>query len=168
MAARWSAAHGHRECPALDGPLRRGFQERRGGLVGRVGRGRPMPGHPIEVAHDTREGVVRNALILHGRPLLDRRPHQWVAEPKGLPLDLDELRVDRRLHCRRRDTGGTSELDDYVSALAARHRAQGPPTLLYVALSMLGYSALLQGKPDLADRFFDEAISIDVPDRTVR
>ena len=32
---------------------------------------------------------------------------------------------------------------------------------------MLGYSALLQGKPDLADRFFDEAISIDVPDRTV-
>ena len=59
------------------------------------------------------------------------------------------------------------ELDDYVSALAARYRAQGPPTLLYVALSMLGYSALLQGKPDLADRFFDEAISIDVPDRTV-
>ena len=32
---------------------------------------------------------------------------------------------------------------------------------------MLGYSALLQGKPDLADRFFDEAVSIDVPDRTV-
>ena len=32
---------------------------------------------------------------------------------------------------------------------------------------MLGYSALLQGKPDLADRFFDEAISVDVPDRTV-
>ena len=32
---------------------------------------------------------------------------------------------------------------------------------------MLGYSALFQGKPDLADRFFDEAISIDVPDRTV-
>ena len=59
------------------------------------------------------------------------------------------------------------ELDDYVSALAARHRAQGPPILLYVALSMLGYSALLQRNPDLADRFFDEATSIDVPDRTV-
>ena len=65
------------------------------------------------------------------------------------------------------NTGRLGELDDYVSALAVRHRAQGPPTLLYVALSMLGYSALLQGKPDLADRFFDEAISIDVPDRTV-
>ena len=65
------------------------------------------------------------------------------------------------------NTGRLGELDDYVWALAVRHRAQGPPTLLYVALSMLGYSALLQGKPDLADRFFDEAISIDVPDRTV-
>ena len=65
------------------------------------------------------------------------------------------------------NTGRLGELDDYVSALAARYRAQGPPTLLYVALSMLGYSALLQGKADLADRFFDEAISIDVPDRTV-
>jgi len=65
------------------------------------------------------------------------------------------------------NTGRLAELDDFVSALAARYRAQGPPTLLYVALSMLGYSALLQGQPDLADRFFDEAVSIDVPDRTV-
>src|SRR6478609_7233425 len=65
------------------------------------------------------------------------------------------------------NTGRLSELDDFVSALAARYRAQGPPTLLYVALSMLGYSALLQVQPDLADRFFDEAVSIDVPDRTV-
>jgi len=31
---------------------------------------------------------------------------------------------------------------------------------------MLGYSALFQGKPDPADRFFDEAVSVDVPDRT--
>ena len=65
------------------------------------------------------------------------------------------------------NTGRLGELDDYVWALAVRYRAQGPPTLLYVALSMLGSSALLHGKPDLADRFFDEAISIDVPDRTV-
>jgi hypothetical protein len=65
------------------------------------------------------------------------------------------------------NTGRLGELDDYVCTLAVRHRAQGPPTLLYVALSMLGYSALLQGNPELADRFFDEAISIDVPDGTV-
>ena len=32
---------------------------------------------------------------------------------------------------------------------------------------MLGYSALLQGEADLADRFFDEAVSVEVPDRTV-
>ena len=32
---------------------------------------------------------------------------------------------------------------------------------------MLGYSALLQGEPDLADRFFDEAVSVEVPERTV-
>jgi hypothetical protein len=32
---------------------------------------------------------------------------------------------------------------------------------------MLGYSALLQRKPDLADRSFDEAVGIDVPDRSV-
>jgi len=65
------------------------------------------------------------------------------------------------------NTGRFPELDDHASALAARYRAQGPPTLLYVALSMLGYSALFQGKPDLADGFFDEAVSVEVPDRTV-
>src|SRR5664280_2220038 len=65
------------------------------------------------------------------------------------------------------NTGRFPELDDYAWTLAARYRAQGPPTLLYVALSMLGYSALLQGKADLADRFFDEAVSVEVPDRTV-
>ena len=37
------------------------------------------------------------------------------------------------------NTGRLGELDDYVWALAVRYRAQGPPTLLYVALSMLGY-----------------------------
>ena len=65
------------------------------------------------------------------------------------------------------NTGRFPELDDYASALAARYRVNGPPTLLYVALTMLGYSALFQGEPDLADPFFDEAVSIEVPDRTV-
>ena len=65
------------------------------------------------------------------------------------------------------NTARFPELDDYASTLVARYRAQGPPTLLYVALSMLGYSALLQGEPDLADRLFDEAVSVEVPERTV-
>jgi predicted ATPase/DNA-binding SARP family transcriptional activator len=65
------------------------------------------------------------------------------------------------------NTGRFGELDVLLSGLAARYRAQGPPTLLYVALSMLGYSALLQRRPDLADRFFDGAVNVDVPNRTV-
>ena len=65
------------------------------------------------------------------------------------------------------NSGRFAELDDYAATLAARYRAQGPPTLLYVALTMLGYSALLQGEPVLADRFFDEAVSVEVPDRTI-
>ena len=65
------------------------------------------------------------------------------------------------------NTGRFDELDVVLSALAARYRAQGPPTLLYVALNMLGYSALLQRRPDQADRFFEEAVTVDVPDGTV-
>ena len=65
------------------------------------------------------------------------------------------------------NTGRFGELDVLLSGLAARYRAQGPPTLLYVGLSMLGYAALLQRRPELADRFFDEAVNVDVPDRTV-
>ena len=42
----------------------------------------------------------------------------------------------------------------------------GPPTLLYVTLAMLGYSALFQGKADEAERIFDESASIEVPART--
>ena len=63
-------------------------------------------------------------------------------------------------------TGHFAELDAFVSALVDRYRTQGPPTLLYVTLAMLGYSALFQGKADDAEQLFDESASIDVPDRT--
>ena len=63
-------------------------------------------------------------------------------------------------------TGRFAELDAFVSALVDRYRTQGPPTLLYVTLAMLGYSALFQGKADDAERLFDEAASIEVPART--
>jgi hypothetical protein len=63
-------------------------------------------------------------------------------------------------------TGHFAELDAFVSALVDRYRTQGPPTLLYVTLAMLGYSALFQGKTDTAEQLFDESASIDVPDRT--
>ena len=59
-----------------------------------------------------------------------------------------------------------AELDAFVSALVDRYRTHGPPTLLYVTLAMLGYSALFQGKADTAEQLFDKSASIDVPDRT--
>jgi hypothetical protein len=63
-------------------------------------------------------------------------------------------------------TGRLAELDTFVSGLVARYRAQGPPTLLYVTLALLGYSAWFQGRADDAERLFDEAASIEVPART--
>lgn len=64
-------------------------------------------------------------------------------------------------------TGRFAEHDAVVSALADRHRAEGPPTLLYVALTLLGYSASFQGEPERAGRLFDESAGIDLPDRTI-
>jgi len=64
-------------------------------------------------------------------------------------------------------TGHFEEHDAFVSALADRYRAQGPPTLLYVTLAMLGYSALFQGNSDQADQLFDESARVEVPDRTI-
>ncbi|WP_218038363.1 BTAD domain-containing putative transcriptional regulator [Acrocarpospora pleiomorpha] len=63
--------------------------------------------------------------------------------------------------------GRFEELDGFVPALVDRYRVQGPPTFLCLSLAMLGYSALLQGDADRADRFFDESASVAVPHRTV-
>ncbi|WP_205346936.1 AfsR/SARP family transcriptional regulator [Pseudonocardia broussonetiae] len=64
-------------------------------------------------------------------------------------------------------TGRFAEHDAVVSELADRYRVDGPPTLLYVALTLLGYSAFFQGEPERAHRLFDESADIDVPDRTI-
>lgn len=64
-------------------------------------------------------------------------------------------------------TGRFGEHDAVVSTLADRHRVEGPPTLLYVALTLLGYSAFFQGEPERAGRLFDESAGIEVPDRTI-
>ena len=64
-------------------------------------------------------------------------------------------------------TGQFAELDSFAAVLADRYRSQGPPTLLYVTLTMLGYSAFFQGDPERAERLFDEAARVDVPDGTV-
>ena len=60
--------------------------------------------------------------------------------------------------------GRFDEVDASVSALADRYRAQGPPTLLHWALQTLGYSASFQGRLDEAERYFDEAAGVDLPE----
>ena len=64
-------------------------------------------------------------------------------------------------------SGRFAELDTLVTTLAARYRSDGPPTLLYVTLTMLGYSAFFQGQTDRAESLFDEAALVDVPERTI-
>lgn len=64
-------------------------------------------------------------------------------------------------------TGRFGELDATVSRLADWYRSEGPPTLLYVALTLLGYSASFQGEQERAARLFDESATVDVPARTI-
>ncbi len=64
-------------------------------------------------------------------------------------------------------TGQLAELDRFVSRLATGFRSNGPPTLHYVALTLLGYSAFVQGDNDRAELLFDEAAHVDVPERTL-
>lgn len=63
-------------------------------------------------------------------------------------------------------TGRLEEHDELMTALVERHRVEGPPTLASWSLVMLGYSASFQGQHDRADKFFDDAARIDIPDRT--
>ena len=63
-------------------------------------------------------------------------------------------------------TGHLEDLDAFISNLADRYRTQGPPTLLYVTLTMLAYSALMQGHAEQAGQLFEESAGIVVPART--
>ncbi|MQA15066.1 MAG: AfsR/SARP family transcriptional regulator [Pseudonocardiaceae bacterium] len=59
-------------------------------------------------------------------------------------------------------TGRLAELDAVARAMADRYR-QGPPTLLYFAWGLLGFSAKFHGRHEDSARFFAEAAGIDVP-----
>jgi predicted ATPase/DNA-binding SARP family transcriptional activator len=63
-------------------------------------------------------------------------------------------------------TGPVEEGEAAVAVLAERYRRHGPPTLLHLSLMLLGYSASAQGQPGRAERFFDEAVDVPVPERT--
>ncbi|MGH9214277.1 MAG: AfsR/SARP family transcriptional regulator, partial [Acidimicrobiales bacterium] len=62
--------------------------------------------------------------------------------------------------------GHLEEHDALVAALVERYRAQGPPTCLSWALTMLGTSASLRGQHHQALQLLDEAAGVAVPDRT--
>src|SRR5690606_23721496 len=64
-------------------------------------------------------------------------------------------------------TGRFSEVDSLVSALLERYRRDGPPSRLHWALHSLAYCASFQERPEAAERYFDEAATIDVPDGTL-
>ena len=115
----------YRQRAAPDRTFGRGVEERGDRLVGRVGRGRAMPGRAIDVAHDARQRVVGGTLFLHRRPLLDRRPDERMAEAKRGAVDLDESRVDRRRDRRCRNAGRSHDLRDPV-AIVERGDQQEP------------------------------------------
>ena len=62
--------------------------------------------------------------------------------------------------------GRLQECDERLERLLARYRAQGPPTFVNWTLLLLGYSASFQGRQDVADAFFDDAIDVEVPPGT--
>ena len=74
-----------------------------------------MPGRPIEIADDAGQGGVRSMLFHDGRPLLDRRPDERMAEAQQRAVDLDEPRVDCRRHGRCWYAGGSHDLRDPVA-----------------------------------------------------
>ncbi len=62
--------------------------------------------------------------------------------------------------------GRYDEHEALTRELVDRYRRQGPPTYLNWSLMLLGYNALLRGRPDLADAHFNDAVDVDVPPRT--
>ena len=62
--------------------------------------------------------------------------------------------------------GRHAEGEAVLAPLVDRYRAHGPPTLLHLSLMLLGYSASLQGDHARAERLFDDAVAVEVPERT--
>lgn len=62
--------------------------------------------------------------------------------------------------------GRYQECDSRLHHLLSRYRDQGPPTFVNWTLLLLGYSASFQGRQDLADAYFEDAIAVEVPPGT--
>ncbi len=124
-------------------------------LVGRYGE----PDHPMiryarGFLYDDYELMVASAPLAMAE--LRRRGEHYVA-------DLFEIVGVARILLM---TGRLEEHDALVTTLAERCRAKGPPTGLQWALTYLATSASVQGRQHEAAKFYEEAASVDVPDRT--
>jgi len=113
----------------------------------------PLIRHARASVHDDREAVA--AWAPPSLAELRRRGDHDLAEQV-------ELDVGAALLFGRRFQEG----DALVTRLAGRYRAQGPPTLLNWSLMLLGYSASFQGEHERAEQVFDEALGVEVPERT--
>jgi predicted ATPase/DNA-binding SARP family transcriptional activator len=120
-----------------------------------------------------RYDVPDHPLILHARAfaredyeaLLEWAP-QAVAELRARGDDDLAEHAEIDVGAALLNLGRFDEHDTLVAAVANRHRAHGPPTLLNWSLMLLGYSATFQGDHKRAEQLFEEAVAIDVPART--
>jgi predicted ATPase/DNA-binding SARP family transcriptional activator len=113
----------------------------------------PVVAHGRAFAHEDYEALLRTAPAA----IAERRRHgeHDLAEHAEVDVGAALMNLGRLTDC-----------DAVVTALADRYRAQGPPTLLNWTLLLLGYSAKFQADHDRAERLFEEAVAVEVPERT--
>lgn len=120
-----------------------------------------------------RYGEPEHTLVRHARAFVTG---DYQAQAVWAPKVVAELRRQGDYHLAERaeinvvaallNLGRFPEHDELAHALTNRYREQGPPTFLNWTLMLLGYSASFQGRQDQADAYFDEAIGVEVPERT--
>jgi predicted ATPase/DNA-binding SARP family transcriptional activator len=120
-----------------------------------------------------RYGEPDHPLIRHARASVYQ---DWAAVGRSAPVAMAELRRrgDRDLAEQLEldvaaplvFAGQFEQGDALIETLAGRYRSQGPPTLLHLSLMLFGFSARLQGKHELAERLFGEAVAVAVPEGT--
>lgn len=122
-----------------------------------------------------RYGEPDHPWVRYGRAFLFEDPEglaAWGPDAEALAIEKGELHMASLIELGARgqsllSQGRFEELDDFANNRSERYRSDGPPTLLTFSLAMMAYSALLQGKEQEAERFFEQAASVDTPDRTL-
>lgn len=120
-----------------------------------------------------RVGEPDHLLARHGRAFVARDFEAIAALAPLLAAELREAgdhHLAERLEINRANAlmnlGRYEDCERLGHELVQRFGRQGPPSYLNWALMVLGFAALFQGRPDRADRYFNEAIAVDLPPRT--